>query len=166
MATTRKQVIEGMRRAFEKVKSHERFTGRVKKAFEAELPHCVIYFKASEAFSSPRLAVWGINHDVCVEVILWDDAARPTWQEQFAHGLAVQDFSDYAEREAEEAKIAPQLAKIEAAIVALREKAAGMIAALPVPPSATVRADAHSWTSPRSETAEKFPHCFRSLARH
>lgn len=172
------EILEGLRRGLAKVAHHEAFTRRVKATLEKELPEgCSVTVTPADSVrysSSNEISVWppripGQNHPERVEIRAWLDSSKPgdTWQAAFERAIQREDPRDYAEREIEEAKLAPKLAKLEAQIVALRAEASALIAALPVPMAAfaTLRNDRAQWTTERPETRESFPHCFKSLTR-
>jgi hypothetical protein len=153
------RIIAALRRAYENFRHHVKFTQRARPIIEAELP----MYQVSVADCSVR--IWKDRaYDQAVD-ISWSSFSSKSWQENFECDLARQDPSDTIERMKDEARVAEQLAALEAQVCEARRVAKEIIEALPVPKAATIRSGAHFWSSPSTALTEKFPQLFGRLAR-
>jgi hypothetical protein len=150
-------VVQALRKAFERVKHHQAWSGRLKKAFQTVLPEYTISIGVGEyAGALHNVRVWGngLHYEDCVYVCF---NAGKVWQEGFSEELEIADCSDAAERQTQEVKLLPELEQIEAQIRALRAKAEALFTALPVPTSATIRKAEHFWSDASYALKGKYP---------
>lgn len=155
-------VVAALRRAFEKVKHHQKFTKRILPALNAELQGYTVSVSDDGHFC--RVGVWGngLVYEKTGIHLTWcttqDDAQ---WVEKFQRELEINDCSDYAERQEEELKLVPQLEIIEAKIEALRAEAAELFETLPAPKSATIRTSHSTWSRASYSLQKKYPLTFQ-----
>ena len=156
-------IVAALRRVFEVVKHHQKFTKRMLPAFERELPGYTVSLSVEPGdFGFARLNVWGngLSYDDAVR-LSWINSDKQPWQERMAEELDRQDPSDSAERQEQEIALVSKLEAMEAEVVRLRAEAEALIVALPVPRSARLRAESYFWSHPSSAFAAKFPGLFR-----
>jgi hypothetical protein len=156
-------IVTALRRGFEAVKHHQKFTKRMLPVFERELPGYTVSLSVEPgSFGFSRLNVWGngLSYDDGVR-LSWVNSDRKPWQEQMAEDLDRQDPSDTAERQEQEISLIPKLEALETEIARLRAEAESLVSSLPIPRSARLRAAPHFWSSPSSALAKKFPGLFR-----
>ena len=154
------EAIHALRTGLALCSHHARLTKRAEKVFQDCMPEGLTVHVTRDA-TFQRVRVWGrgLPYSEGVE-LSWIPSSHTLdgndpWPAKFARALGIADCRDYQERQAQEAALAPQLASIEAQIATLRERAAALVAALPVPPSATIRTWEHE--GPSSELAKRFP---------
>jgi hypothetical protein len=154
-------VVAGLRRAFAKFRHHEAFTRRVKPIIEAELPGYTVSVDPDQ-YGLRTVRVWGNGLPYDSGVYLCWNGSKP-WAEGMAEALEIADCRDYAERSEAEKPLQAKLAELSARVEAARAEAEALIAALPIPASATIRAADHFWSSPSTELRKKFPLLFESI---
>jgi hypothetical protein len=154
-------VIAGLRRAFAKIRHHAAFTRRVKPIIEAELPGYTVSVDPDH-YGLRTVRVWGNGLPYDSGVYLCWNGSKP-WAEGMAEAIEIADYRDYAERTQAEEPLKAKLDALNAQVEAARAEAAALIAALPVPASATIRAESHFWSSPTSETSKAYPLLFGSV---
>jgi len=153
-------VIDGLRRAFEKCKHHQRFTKRIEAILQEELPGFSVCVSPSEKpLSLSSVRVWGLGIEYGNAVYLCWNGSR-VWQEGFAHELQRADARDYEERQMDEQALYGQLDAMEAEMATLREQAAALVKKLPIPQSATLRAESVFWDTPSSTLRKRCPLLF------
>jgi hypothetical protein len=152
-------VVDGLRRAFEKFKHHQCFTRRVKPIIEKELPGFTVAVSPCEGpVSLASVRVWGLGIGFGNAVTLcWHDKV---WQTGFARELQRCDVRDYEEREQDEQLLQGLLDQMEKEVAALRGKAEDLIKKLPIPKSATIRAESVFWELPSSKLRKRCPLLF------
>lgn len=152
-------VVAGLRRALAKVRHHEAFTRRVKPIIEAELPGYTVSVDPDH-FGLRTVRVWGngLPYENGSVYLCWN-GSKP-WAEGMAEAIEIADYRDYAERTTAEESIKVKLDELNAVIEAARAEASALIAALPVPSTATVRADHPCWSGPTSELRKAYPLLF------
>ena len=152
-------VVAGLRRALAKFRHHATFTKRVKPLIEAELPGYMVSVDPDH-HGLRTVRVWGqgLPYENGSVYLCWS-GSKP-WAEGMAEAIEIADYRDYAERLQDEAPLKAKFDKLNATIEAARAEAAALIAALPVPSTATVRADHPCWSGPTSELRKAYPHLF------
>ncbi len=152
-------VVDGVRRALEKFRHHREFTRRVKPLIEAELPGYTISVTPDDgSLSSIRIWGCGLDYNHSSVYLCWNHS-KP-WADGLTEALAREDVRDHEEREMDEQALYPRLGAMEAQMAALRQQAADMIAALPIPQAATLRAASHFWDGPSSALQARYPLLF------
>lgn len=152
-------VVDAVRRAFGKFRHHREFTRRVKPLIEAELPGYTISVTPDDCtLSSIRIWGCGLDYNKSAVYLCWNHS-KP-WAEGLAEALAREDVRDHEEREMDEQALCPRLDAMEAQMAALRQQAADMIAALPIPKAATLRAESCFWERPSSALQGRYPLLF------
>ena len=159
--TTQQQiaVVAGLRRAFEKFKRHTTFTRRVKPLIEAELPGYTVSVEPDH-HGLRTVRVWGngLPYENGSAYLCWN-SSKP-WAEGMAEALEIADPSDYAERAQDEELLKDKLDKLHAEVERCRAAATLLIEQLPIPASATIRADHPCWSGPTSELRKAYPLLF------
>jgi hypothetical protein len=155
-------VVAGLRRALEKSRRHAQFTRRVRAVIEAELPGYTVSVDPDHC-GLRTVRVWGngLPYDSGSVYLCWN-GSKP-WAEGMAEAIEIADPRDYAERAEAEEPLRSKLDELTARVEAARAEAAALIAALPVPASATVRANHPTWSGPTSELREAYPLLFGSV---
>jgi hypothetical protein len=160
------KVVAAIRRAMDKFRHHQAFTARVKPFIVAEVGEqytvCVRSGNAS-TFALHEIDVWGAGIEYNDRVHMSWSASKP-WLAGMETELARCDNSDYEERLRDEAALHEKLRAMEAQVKALREHAAKLVEELPIPKSATLRAEPVFWQGPSSELREMFPMLFGRTA--
>lgn len=152
-------VVDAVRRAFEKFRHHREFTRRVKPFIEAELPGYTLSVTPDDGtLSSIRIWGCGLDYNKSCVYLCWNHS-KP-WVEGLTEALAREDVRDHEEREMDERALYPSLDAMEAQMAALRQQAASMIEALPIPKAATLRAASHFWDGPSSALEDRYPLLF------
>jgi len=152
-------VVAGLRRAFAKFCHHAQFTRRVKPLIEAELPGYTVSVDPDH-YGLRTIRVWGqgLPYEHGSVYLCWN-GSKP-WAEGMAEALEIADLRDYAERIEAEQPLQAKLDELAATVQAARDEAARLVAALPVPKTATIRADHPTWDGPSSELRAKYPLLF------
>jgi hypothetical protein len=152
-------VVAGLRRAFAKIRHHAAFTRRVKPIIEAELPGYTVSVDPDH-YGLRTVRVWGngLPYENGSVYLCWN-GPKP-WAEGMAEAIEIADLRDYAERTAAEAALTDKLAELHARVEAARAEAAALIQSLPVPASATIRAEHHFWDGPSSDMRKAYPLLF------
>jgi hypothetical protein len=157
-------ILNAVRRALAKCAHHEAFTRRIKPVIEKELgDSCYVTVTPKDGtFSDHKIHVSTRGPDsFSVDLSAYTntrDYPNDTWQAAFERAIVRNDCTDYIEREESEQAIHGKLAKLEAQIEKARADAAALVAALPLPPSATIR---QAW-GPSAALSAKFPLLFKS----
>ena len=154
-------VVAGIRRAFEKFKHRATFTRRCRPIIQTELPNYTVSVEPDHC-GLRTIRVWGNGLPYDSGVYLCWNGSKP-WAEGMAEAIEIADSSDYAERREDERPIKARLDALSARVEAARAEAAALIAALPIPATATIRADHPTWSEPSSELSEAYPLLFRSV---
>ena len=152
-------IVAALRRGFEEVRHHQKFTKRVLPSFEKELPGYTVSLSVEPGtFGFTRLRVWGngLAYDEGVG-LQWLNTGKRTWQEAMAEELDRNDLSDYAERQEIECMLVPKLEALEREIERIRAEAACLFETLPVPRAAKLRASECHWSGPSYALRDKFP---------
>lgn len=153
-------VVAGLRRAFEQFKHHAAFTRRVKPLIVAELPGYTVSVDPDHGLQTVR--VWGNGLPYDSSVYLCWNSSKP-WAKGMAEAIEIANYQDYAERAEAEEPLRVKLDALSARVEAARAEAAALVAALPVPASATIRAEHHFWDRPSSELSQAYPLLFGSV---
>jgi hypothetical protein len=162
-------VLAGLKLAYQKFRHHTTFTQRVKPYIEAALPGYTVSVqveKRSLIGNSYHIRVWGqdIDYDHAVS-LTWNDhvSSEPqSWWQGLERAMEVADVSDSLERERLEREFYPTFALLNAEVTNLITKARDVIKAMPVPSSATIRAEHHMWKAASSKLRKEFPLLFDS----
>jgi len=167
-AQTQKQVIEALKKGFRKCRHHQKFTKRLEPIFQAEFGPD-FYVRCAPA-SQNRLGwaeihVWGREIPFHERIRLGLTTGQGDWQEAFLKEIQRVDCSDYEERQEQEKEFYSAFEQMEQSIAEIRGRALKMIESLPVPKSATIRAESCFWEGPSWELREKFPHLFGRLEK-
>lgn len=160
-------VVVALRRAFEAVKHHQKFTKRMEPAFEKELPGYTVSLSVEPgSFGFARLRVWGngLAYDDCVSLQSINSEKRP-WQERMAEELDRNDLSDYAERQEAEIALVPKLEAMEREIERIRAESLRLFEELPVPSAAKLRSNECHWSGPSFALRDKFPGLLKGEGR-
>lgn len=160
-------VVAALRRGFEVVKHHQKFTKRMLPAFEKELPGYTVSLSVEPGdFGFARLRVWGngLAYDDGVG-LGWINSDKRPWQERMAEELDRNDVSDYAERQEQEIAIVTKLEAMEREIERIRAEASKIFEELPVPKSAKLRSNECHWSGPSYALRDKFPGLFKGDSR-
>src|ERR1700684_3763065 len=136
-------VVVGLRRAFEQFKHHAAFTRRVEPFIKAELPGYMVSVDPNH-YGLRTIRIWGNGLPYDNGVYLCWNSSKP-WAEGMAEALEIADSSDAQERSEAELPLRAKLDALSAQVEAARAEAAALIAALPIPASATIRAERHFW---------------------
>ncbi len=158
------EVIAAIRRAFEKFKHHQTFTRRVKPILEAELPGYAVSVDLDHfGLHTCTIRVWGkgLPYDNGSVYLCWN-GSKP-WAEGMAEAIEISDMRDYAEREEQEKTLEDKLAELHALVEHARAEAEALVAALPVPTSATIRKNHPTWQGPTGSLRKAFPLLFESV---
>ena len=152
-------VVAALRRAFEKIRHHATFTRRVKPIIEAELPGYTVSVEPDH-YGLRTVRVWGngLPYENGSVYLCWN-GSKP-WAEGMAEAIEIADLRDYADRARAEEPLKAKLDALNACVEAARAEAEALIAALPVPTTATIRAAKHFWNSPSSELRKAYPLLF------
>ena len=155
-------VVAGLRRAFAKFKHHATFTRRVKPTIEAELPGYTVSVDPDH-YGLRTIRVWGngLPYENGSVYLCWN-GSKP-WAAGMAEALEIADSSDYAERSEAEEDLKDKLDILHAEVERCRAAAKILIEQLPVPASATIRAERHFWDGPSSELGKTYPLLFGSV---
>ena len=155
-------VVAGLRRAFEKIRHHAQFTRRVNPIIEAELPGYTVSVEPDH-YGLRTVRVWGngLPYENGSVYLCWN-GSKP-WAEGMAEALEIADSRDYAERAEAEEDLLPKLDKLHAEVERCRAAAAILIKQLPIPRTATIRAESHFWDGPTSDLGRKYPLLFGSV---
>ncbi len=158
------EVIAALRKVFDKFSHYQTFTKRVLPFLREALPEYTVTIDVEG--NRCIVKVWGngIDYNDCV-YITWSclEQSKPIkWQDGFLRALERADLSDYAEREAHEKALIPQLEKLNTEVQDRVRAARILIESLPVPMSATVRKDQHHWSNASRALCERFPILFKS----
>jgi len=153
-------IVDGLRRAFEKFKHHREFSRRAQPFIESELPAYTVSVSCEHGRHSIRVWGAGVEYRDGVEAS-WSQSESGPWTDALRRAIDVQDFRDHEERAVEEQMLHAFFAPMHAEIARLRAEAALMIKSLPIPPSATVRAEPMYWEGPSVELARRFPLLFK-----
>jgi len=151
-------VVLGLRRAFEKFRHHAQFTRRVKPFIVAELPGTTVSVEPDH-YGLRTIRIWGNGLPYDNGVSLCWNGSKP-WAEGMAEALEIADSRDYAERVEAEESLKDKLDKLHAEVEKCRLAAAILIEQLPIPASATIRAESHFWDGPSSDLGKKYPLLF------
>ena len=154
-------VVLRLRRAFEKFKHHAQFTRRVKPLIQAELPNYTVSVEPDH-YGLRTIRIWGNGLPYDNGVSLCWNGSKP-WAEGMAEALEIADSRDYAERAEAEEDLLPKLDKLHAEVERCRAAAAILIKQLPIPRTATIRAESHFWDGPTSDLGRKYPLLFESV---
>ena len=154
-------VVAGLRRAFEKFRHHAQFTRRVKPLIVAELPGYTVSVEPDH-YGLRTIRIWGNGLPYDNGVSLCWNGSKP-WAEGMAGAIEIADLRDYQERSEAEAPLKAKLDDLAARVEAARAEATALVAALPVPASATIRAEHHFWDRPSSELSQAYPLLFGSV---
>jgi len=152
-------VVLGLRRAFEKFRHHATFTRRMKPIIEKELPGYTISVEPDH-YGLRTIRIWGngLPYENGSVYLCWN-GSKP-WAEGMAEALEIADVRDYAERVEAEESLKDKLDKLHAEVEKCRLAAAILIEQLPIPASATIRAESHFWDGPSSDLGKKYPLLF------
>ena len=162
----RVEAIQGIRRAFDKVKHHAKLTKKFETAIKEELPAYSVSFSNDDW---GKLTIWGngLSYDNGVFLCWNSDRTKSNWQQVIQEQIDIADSSDYQERLQQESVIEPSLAelatkakRLEEELQRVRSEALHAIAQIPVPKCATVRKEPSFWQRPSKELSDKFPELF------
>jgi hypothetical protein len=132
---------------------------------ETRMTSYVVWMEVSKKVwgNEYNIKVWGngLMSNEAVH-IRWNDREFPQWQEGLHHAMSVADMSDYKEREALEEDLIPALTQLDQQVRDHIHAARTMVAALPVPTTATARADSVLWSSASGKLREQFPLLFKT----
>ncbi len=156
----RNVVVKGLRRALAQTKHLVSFSKRIKTVIEKELPGYTISLeKAINSMGLDSINVWGNGIEYNERVHLSWNTGRP-WAEALEREIEIADYTDYQERARDEETVIPALEYLEAVISRAQAEAEQLIKDLPIPKTATVRAEASMWDSPSSDLRKRFPKLF------
>jgi hypothetical protein len=154
-------VVIGLHRAFTKFRHHTQFTRRVEPFIKAELPGYTVSVDPDH-YGLRTIRVWGNGLPYDNGVYLCWNSSKP-WAEGMAEALEIADSSDYAERSEAEEDLKGKLDTLHAEVERCRAAAKILIEQLPIPKSATIRAERHFWDGPSSELGKAYPLLFGSV---
>jgi hypothetical protein len=117
----RVEAIQGIRRAFDKVKHHAKLTKKLETAIKEELPAYSVSFSNDDW---GKLTVWGngLSYDNGVFLCWNSDRTKSDWQQVIQEQIDIADSSDYQERLQQESVIEPNLAELASRAKRLEEE--------------------------------------------
>lgn len=166
------QICNAIRAGIEKTKHHERYTARVEKVIREEIekviPGAVLSFHSATSCLG-TIRVWRRNFNDCFFACWnWNNRRDGNhWSAPILMELQRCDVTDRMEREEQENGLDVELSKLELqareamkTLESIRARALEYIGDLPVPKSATVRAESPYWGSPTEATRKRYPAIF------
>ena len=151
-------ILEGIRRAFEKTKHHQLFTGRVTNVIRAELPEYTVSDFSYTGLQNLRVWGNGLNYDESI-YLCW--SAHTPWQQGLEKELKRQDTSDYRERLRAELRILDEFEYLNQEVLNAKNQAQQLIESLPIPQaSIDKKFRDKTWDRPSAELRAKFPALF------
>jgi hypothetical protein len=160
------RLLATLRTALRACAHYDAFTRRLTKPLEHAFPGYTVRVNPSEHGFLHSITIWGADLPTYEDrlYVSWsatlDDHETRTWLTSALAEIDRHDTSDSIERAAQEETLVPEFATIDLDIARLRARAAKLVADLPVPTSATVRAEKHFWDRPSSALRSLFPNAF------
>lgn len=154
------RVVDVIRAEYEKIKHHKELTAKIMKGIKAALAYVGPYsaYMARE-YGQVNIKVWKGSKQYDVYMCMSERALGGGWNAVFEHELERVSYNDAIEELEYERQYFKELHKIEAQIIALKDKAEHIKKPF-IPKTATIRAEAHFWSSVSYTTQKIFKQAF------